>query len=255
MMVALTTRLAADWFAGESLTFEQLYLLYVYTDIFPIIEVFKPQFHSAKREKALQWPAMILTRARYEGMNNSCRSSDKCVGIDDAYVGSQLGLGEVLRLNTLPASALASFPSYSRLLCKLHTSSNVRPNGFASLAIVSIRGVLSPRSVSLMVSAATPLFWASSSIVSPRASLIRCSASPNGSLTLPPSARRWTLVEKPPSRRRSYHTASTPVKFSRTSIVAFSARNWLRYSGMRPSYNSIGMPEPVWWPTTAAFCW
>src|SRR5215203_517805 len=89
----------------------------------------------------------------------------------------------------LPLSMPASKPleplfirSYSRLLCRLHTSSNVRPSGFPSLAMVSVRGVLSPRSVSLMVLAATPLFSASSSIVSPRASLTRCSASPSGSV-------------------------------------------------------------------------
>src|ERR671917_1067327 len=50
--VALTTRLATDWFAVEWLTFEQPYLLYVYPYIFPYVEMFKPQFHSAKREKA-----------------------------------------------------------------------------------------------------------------------------------------------------------------------------------------------------------
>src|SRR5919112_890242 len=64
VVVGLTTHLAADWFAVPSLTFEQLYLLYVYTDIFPFIEMFKPQFHSAKREKALQRRAIVLTRPR-----------------------------------------------------------------------------------------------------------------------------------------------------------------------------------------------
>jgi len=67
VVVALTTQQAADWFALEWLTFEQPHLLYVYTYIFPIIEVFKPQFHSVKREKALQRPAMILTREDKKG--------------------------------------------------------------------------------------------------------------------------------------------------------------------------------------------
>ena len=115
------------------------------------------------------------------------------LGQDMVYVLVDKGYRAGHLVPVLPLSMPASKPleplfihSYSRLLCRLHTSSNVRPSGFPSLAMVSVRGVLSPRSVSLMVLAATPLFSASSSIVSPRASLIRCSASPSGSVKSPP---------------------------------------------------------------------
>ena len=52
----------------------------------------------------------------------------------------------------------------------------------------------------------------------------------------------WQTAMPPPRRRSHHHSALTPVKFSCTSIVALSARNWLRYSGMAPYYNRNRSP-------------
>src|SRR5215216_2986966 len=79
---------------------------------------------------------------------------------------------------------------YPRLLWSAHTSSNVSPSGFASLATVSPRASRAPRSTLLMVVTDTPLFSASSSTVSPLSSLIRRSSRPNhSSLTPRPSSK------------------------------------------------------------------
>src|SRR4030095_12081145 len=56
----------------------------------------------------------------------------------------------------------------------------------------------------------------------------------------------WQPSMPPPKRRSHHHVASTPVKFSWTSVVAASARSSLRYSGTDGLYQPRALTGGAW---------